>query len=136
MARQNRFYEGIRDALVEGIDALRQGRELTRREVAVVPAPCPMKTAELIALRKGRLGVSQHIFAGLLNVAPATVQAWEQGRNTPAGATLRLLRLAESSPSMLTKMMKSSGSPPLIARQKGRVGRIRAKGLRRPVAQP
>jgi putative transcriptional regulator len=136
MARRNKFYEGIRDALVEGIDALRHGRELTRREVAVVPAPCPMKADELIALRKERMGVSQHIFAGLLNVAPATVQAWEQGRNTPAGATLRLLRLAESSPSMLTKMMKSSGSPPLIVRRKGQLRTTRAKGIRRPVAQP
>lgn len=39
--------------------------------------------------------LSQSLFAAALNVSPETIRAWEQGKRTPDGATLRLLELAE-----------------------------------------
>jgi len=105
MAQANEFYKGIREALLGGVEALHKGEPLTRREAVVVSSPPQMTPEEVIRLRRRRLKVSQHVFARLLNVAPATVQAWEQGRNVATGATLRLLRLAEKQPSILLDMV-------------------------------
>ena len=113
MARRNEFYEGIRDAMLDGIESLKQGKTLTRREVSVVPLPNRMTGREVHLLRVRKLRVSQHVFAHLLNVAPATVQAWEQGRNRPTGATLRLLRLAEKDPTILSRLVGRGRALPM-----------------------
>jgi hypothetical protein len=42
----------------------------------------------------------------LINVASQTVQAWEQGRNLPTSATLRLLQLSEENPDFLLGTIK------------------------------
>jgi DNA-binding XRE family transcriptional regulator len=52
------------------------------------------------ALRDG-LGVSQAVFADLLNVSLSTVRAWEQGQRRPHGPSLRLLEVAEEEPRAL-----------------------------------
>jgi hypothetical protein len=46
-------------------------------------------------------GASRIVFARILNVATQTVQAWEQGRNIPAGAALRLLRIVSAHPEVV-----------------------------------
>jgi transcriptional regulator with XRE-family HTH domain len=48
-------------------------------------------------LRK-TLNMSQPVFARSLNASDATVKAWEQGKRTPDGTSLRLLELAEKEP--------------------------------------
>jgi len=107
MARKskNKFFEDIRDGMAGLIDDLRNDRPLTQREVEI-PEPATMTAAEIIRLRKETLKVSQHVFARLINVAPQTVQAWEQGRNLPTSATLRLLELSEANPNFLLSTIK------------------------------
>jgi putative transcriptional regulator len=69
---------------------------LERRVVRVTPPPA-CDASRIRAIRRG-LNVSQGVFAELLNVSLTTVQAWEQGKRVPDGATLRLLEIAQRSP--------------------------------------
>lgn len=45
-----------------------------------------------------RLNLSQHAFAGLMGVSVRTIQEWEQGRRTPSGPAMSLLRIADQAP--------------------------------------
>jgi putative transcriptional regulator len=105
LKNKNKFFEEIRDGMEGLIDDLRQDRPLTEREVDI-PEPATMTADKIIRLRKKTLKVSQHVFARLINVAPQTVQAWEQGRNLPTSATLRLLELSEANPNFLLGTIK------------------------------
>ena len=105
LKNKNKFFEKIRDGMEGLIDDLRQDRPLTEREVDI-PEPATMTADKIIRLRKKTLKVSQHVFARLINVAPQTVQAWEQGRNLPTSATLRLLELSEANPNFLLSTIK------------------------------
>jgi putative transcriptional regulator len=52
-------------------------------------------------MRGEKLKVSQAVFANYLKVSAKRVQAWEQGIGKPAGAALRLLRIARKNPDIL-----------------------------------
>jgi len=73
--------------------------EVTARGGSVMPPP-RYDSERIRALRKD-LGMSQPIFAGMLNVSGSTVRAWEQGARAPDGPSLRLLEIAERSPEAL-----------------------------------
>lgn len=66
-----------------------------------LPKPIkPMKPTDIRALR-GKLGVSQSIFARLLNVPRQTAISWEKGVRRPSGAALKLLTIARRLPNVL-----------------------------------
>ncbi|CAM3899126.1 NadS family protein [Xenorhabdus thuongxuanensis] len=46
-------------------------------------------------------GLKQDEFARLMGVSPSLVQAWEQHRRTPAGSSLKLLRMIELKPDLV-----------------------------------
>jgi putative transcriptional regulator len=50
--------------------------------------------AEIAKLRE-RVGVSQAVLAGFLNVAVNTVSQWERGERKPTGAALKLLHVVK-----------------------------------------
>lgn len=64
---------------------------------AKIAAP-PRYGASRIRRLRGTMGLSHAVFASGLNVSRETVRAWEQGKREPAGATLRLLAVAERNP--------------------------------------
>lgn len=99
--RDNSFFGLIHDALKEGVETLERGGKLTVRDVTLPDPPRSMSAQEIVALRVGKLRVSQRVFAGLLNASPTTVHAWEQGRKKPSGIALRLLRVVQSNPGVL-----------------------------------
>jgi len=47
---------------------------------------------------RARLGASQAEFALMIGVSVGTLRNWEQGRRTPEGPALALLRVAEKNP--------------------------------------
>lgn len=51
-----------------------------------------------------KLKLSQSSFAGLLGVSIRTLQDWEQGRRTPQGPAIALLRIAEQHPEVFAKL--------------------------------
>lgn len=107
MARktQSEYFEGIRNGLEEVIDSLEKGKKLTSREFSFSGPPKKMSGREIANLRQKKLNVSQHILGVLLNVSPRTVQAWEQGVNAPSGPALRLLRLLQEKPDILSTLL-------------------------------
>jgi putative transcriptional regulator len=62
-------------------------------------ALCLTETHELSApkIKKIRIssGVSQAIFAKVLNVSPAAIKQWERGERKPSSSALKLLNLVE-----------------------------------------
>lgn len=78
--------------------------------VTVEPPPV-FSTDRIRAIRRG-VGVSQPVFAELLNVSLATVRAWEQGLRTPDGAATRLLSVAERHPETILETATSVDSQP------------------------
>lgn len=51
--------------------------------------------SEIQALRK-RAGVSQSVFARVLNVKPGLISQWERGERRPSGPSLKLLALIKA----------------------------------------
>jgi len=74
------------------------------REAELPDPPKAMSPAQITALRTKKLGVSQQVFARMLNASPQTIHAWEQGRAKPTGPTLRFLRIAEKQPELLNQL--------------------------------
>ncbi|SRR6266404_6872729 len=68
--------------------------------LALPPPVKPLKPHQIAGIRK-TLGVSQGVFAALLNVPRPTAISWESGARRPSGAALRLLRLAQKNPAVL-----------------------------------
>lgn len=52
-------------------------------------------TAARIKQLRQREQISQGVLASILNMSSESVQKWEQGKNKPQGAALRLLTLIE-----------------------------------------
>jgi putative transcriptional regulator len=102
--RQSRgsFAARLKAGLAEGIRHTKG--ELTLRTVRVPERPPQIGTAELTRLRE-RIGMSQAVFAGVLNVSTKTVQSWEQGQRQPSQAALRMLQLLEERPKTVCEIV-------------------------------
>jgi DNA-binding transcriptional regulator YiaG len=82
---------------------------------------------ELIKLRLTN-GMSQAIFARMLNVSAETVQSWEQGQRKPSQAALRLLQVFRQNPAGLLEIVGMSapaandgvGKPAAVIRRTSR----------------
>ena len=53
---------------------------------------------------RAKLNLSQSAFAGLLGVSMRTLQDWEQGRRSPQGPAIALLRIAEQHPEVFSNL--------------------------------
>ncbi len=81
------------------VDAIFKAAPISARHATVAPAP-EFSAAEIAALRK-EMGLSQTLFAQILNVSPETEKAWEQGKFLPGGSVRRLLQIASRRPAVL-----------------------------------
>jgi len=78
--------------------------ELTLRTIRVPERPPRITTAEVTRLRE-KIGMSQAVFAGVLNVSTKTVQSWEQGQRRPSQSALRMLQLLKQQPTTVCEMI-------------------------------
>lgn len=62
------------------------------------------KPTDVKAVR-GELGQSQEEFALMIGVSVATLRNWEQGRRTPDGPALALLRVAARNPQAVAEAL-------------------------------
>ncbi len=76
--------------------------EKGKRKIVAKKAPL---TAEGILQIRTRLGISQGVFAAMLNVPDSTERAWERGLRRPAGAAQRLLQIADRAPEVLMDLV-------------------------------
>lgn len=103
-----RIIAGLEEALAIEKGELKPARvtrvPLTARKAETKTAPM-IDAKRIVSIRKS-LELSQPVFAGALNVKPATVKAWEIGQKKPSGAALRLLQLTEKHPKWLLSMVQ------------------------------
>ena len=74
-----------------------------------VPAPPPRANPRKIVAIRRNLRMSQSVFAATLNVSMRTVQSWEQGLREPNEASLRLLQIIGTQPSVVDALF--AGKP-------------------------
>ena len=60
-----------------------------------------------VMITRQRLGLSQVAFARLLGISPRTIQEWEQGRRSPQGAALSLLRIVQAKSDIVREVLAS-----------------------------
>ncbi len=53
---------------------------------------------------RSKLALTQSAFAGMLGVSLRTLQDWEQGRRSPQGPAIALLRIAEQHPKVFVNL--------------------------------
>jgi putative transcriptional regulator len=80
-------HESATDLHKAGFIDLRRMRQYDALCLPVVPA---FTSKDIRALR-GRLGLSQPVFASVLNASPSAVRQWEIGQKHPAGMAAKLL---------------------------------------------
>lgn len=97
------FYERLKQSM-EACLAHAKG-ELTLKTVEVISEPPEIDAANLAALRRAA-GMSQGVFAGLLNVSPRTLQSWEQGHRKPADASRRLIQMFAERPEVFCQVVE------------------------------
>ena len=94
------------DAAVAAVEA-HEGQEIPGLREGLLQAKNGqinhVHTVEQILIRTARTsaGLSQSVFAELINTPVRTLQEWEQGRATPPGAAIKLCELVLSNPKIL-----------------------------------
>src|SRR2546427_10707800 len=81
------------------------------------PARTTVWKPEEVKAVRASLGASQSEFALMIGVSVATLQNWEQGRRTPDGPALALLRVAARNP--------RAGAEALHGKKRGAPERLR-----------
>ena len=94
-------YESITQGLTEAID-YQQGKINARKTKMTIKPVATFNADDLKQIRQ-KTGLSQVIFDGSLGVSPKTVEAWENGRNKPEGASRRLLEIVRDDPGFLRR---------------------------------
>ena len=94
-------YESIMQGLTEAVD--NQKGRIIARKIRRTIKPVDTFNNDDIKLIRQRTGLSQVMFAGSLGVSPKTVEAWENGRNKPEGASRRLLEIVRDDPGFIKR---------------------------------
>ena len=83
--------------MAEQLHAVGAINVVTMREfdVACLPELHKLSAAEIKRMRKSS-GVSQPVFAKIINVNVATIKQWERGERTPSGTALKLLFIIQN----------------------------------------
>jgi putative transcriptional regulator len=94
--------ERLKRGLAEAIGHVKG--ELSLRTVDV-PTPPPNMAGKEVASLRAKTGMSQSVFARVLNVSTKTVQSWEQGERTPSHAALRMLQVLDENPTVVFEIV-------------------------------
>ncbi len=86
-----------------GIDLLDLRTSLAEMQADIVGRLSPPEQL-LVRAARHHLNLSQQQFADLIQTPVATLRDWEQGRFTPPGAALCLLKITLKHPELLTEL--------------------------------
>ncbi|NLZ77595.1 MAG: helix-turn-helix domain-containing protein [Spirochaetales bacterium] len=92
-------YKSIMQGLDEAVK-YQEGKIDARKTKITVKQVESFSSEDIKQIRK-QVGMSQIVFASSLGVSKKTVEAWERGRNTPAGPSRRLLQLIRDNPEVI-----------------------------------
>jgi putative transcriptional regulator len=105
----------VADQIRKGLEeAIRHAKgEITLKTTTLeMPDPPPEVGAEELTELRNESGMSQAVFARMLNVSTKTIQSWEQGVRKPSQAALRLIQVFRQNPSSLLEVVGMSGHKP------------------------
>ena len=88
----NELKKGLEEAI-----AFEEGKLNARVKTASVTPVVRYSASDIKKIRQDA-GLTQALFAAYMGVSLKTVEAWESGRNTPAGPASRLLALTQANP--------------------------------------
>lgn len=97
------YFEELKESL-EQAAAYAKG-DASRVRVTVREIPTPSYTSTDIANIRKNAGLSQRALATALGVSPRTVEAWEAGKNSPAGSSVKLLYLIEKDNNIVSQLV-------------------------------
>jgi putative transcriptional regulator len=97
---KKKYRSDIAEAVHETATGLRRIGLLDAKTMREFDASCltpvePLTGRQIAALRQ-RAGVSQGVFARILNVQPKLVSEWERGEKKPSGPSLKLLSIVKA----------------------------------------
>jgi putative transcriptional regulator len=95
-----------REAFEQLVQSVREAGRI-RRGAARPSRSFRFAPADVKAIRS-KLGRTQVEFALMIGVSVATLRNWEQGRRTPEGPALALLRVASIEPKAVTRALKGA----------------------------
>ncbi len=113
--------ENFGDLLIQGLEEVRaiargeveparRVRRLRSAPEAVVKPPRSYSGVNIQRIRE-KMGLSQTVFAQVLNASPDTIKAWEQNKRQPDGMALTLLEVAEHQPEVLMHRVGTKSEP-------------------------
>lgn len=102
------MFEQIKSGLE---DSLAHSRGVLSLATTELPVPPPTLAPQQIAALRRRYGMSQAVFAAVLNVSKKTVQSWEQGLRVPGDAALRMLQVVRRQPAIVQMICSQPRRP-------------------------
>jgi putative transcriptional regulator len=93
------FGSEIISALEESVEYLKGKKKLKTSEF-IIPELPDLKAKDIKRIRTD-LHLTQDALALILGVSKKTIEAWENGRNSPQGPATRVLSMLEKDPSIL-----------------------------------
>lgn len=84
--------EEIKQGLKEAIEDAKK-HKLKRNYIYIEPVK--KYTPKEVKQIRNKVGLTQKLFASFLGVSNKTIEAWEEGINTPSGAASRMLTIIE-----------------------------------------
>ncbi len=115
----------VADQIRKGLEeAIRHAKgEITLKTTTLeMPGRPPNVGARELTTLRTKSGMSQAVFARMLNVSTKTVQSWEQGQRKPSQAALRLIQVFRQNPSGLLEVAGMSG--PTVTARSGKLSAV------------
>jgi putative transcriptional regulator len=97
---KQKHLDALESSLQEALEHAKGKISLKTKEF-VLPKKAPEFPASEIAHLRKRTGLSQAVFARVLNVSKESEAKWEQGTRHPAGSALRLLQIMKKNPDLV-----------------------------------
>ena len=121
------FFERLKTGLEEGIRHAKG--EITLKTTTLEIPDCPPEIdAEEVTKLRLKSGMSQAVFARMLNVSTKTIQSWEQGQRKPSQAALRLIQVFRHDPAGMLKLVGMSA--PVATAGVGKTAVVNRKSIR------
>lgn len=94
------------EAFDQLVESVRLGGRI-RRSASRPSRTFTFAPADVKAIRR-KLGKSQAEFSQMIGVSVATLRNWEQGRRTPEGPALALLRVVSAAPRTVSRALRGA----------------------------
>lgn len=99
----------VYDSLIQGLNEAieyNKGTDKRARVHKVSVEPLPVFDSAGVKEVRSSLGMTQAVFAAVMGVSSKTVEAWEEGVNSPSGPSCRLLEMFRVDPNAARRIAR------------------------------